>query len=47
MSNYSRYTQVLGNKVWSYIEIMRSHVISYRVIRHELELSKSILEEDE
>jgi len=46
MSNYSEYTKVLRNKVWSFIEIMRSHVISYRVIRHELEPGRSILEED-
>jgi len=45
--NYSEYTKVLGNKVWSSIEITRSHIISYRVIEHKLELDKSIPEEDE
>jgi len=32
MDNYSEYTQVLKNQVWSSIEIIRSHVINNEVI---------------
>ena len=42
--NYSGYTKVLRNQVWSSIEIIRSHVISNGVIRHEKEPGWSVLE---
>ena len=38
MNNYSGYTKVLGNQVWSSIEIIRSHVISNEVIEHRVKL---------
>jgi len=44
--NYSGYTKVLENQVWSSMEIIRNHMISNGVIRHKKELGKSILEEN-
>jgi len=47
ISNYSKYTKVLGNRVQSSMEIMRSYVIINRVIRHGKKLNRSIPEKDE
>ena len=47
MGNYSRYTKVLGNQVQSSIEIIRSHIISNRVIEYEKKPDRSVLEENE
>ena len=44
--NYFKYTKVFGNRVQSFIEIMRNHVISYGVIEYELKLDRFILKEN-
>ena len=44
--NYSEYTQVLKNEVQSSMEIMRNHVINYRVIKHERKPGRSMPEKD-
>ena len=35
MSNYSGHTKVLENQIWSSIEIIRSYIISNKVIGYE------------
>jgi len=43
--NYSEYTKVFGNKVWSSMRIIRNYVTSYEVIEYEIKLDRFILEE--
>ena len=46
IGNYSKYTQVLGNQVWSSMEIMRSYVISNGVIKYKKKPGRSTLKEN-
>jgi len=43
--NYSEYTKVFGNKVWSSMRIIRNYVTSYEVIEYEIKPDRFILEE--
>ena len=44
MDNYSRYSKVLGNQVWSFMNFIRDHMISNGIIQHGMKPDSSILE---